>query len=159
MLETRQYYTTRTGKIKSRCRECCQNYKRRYNKDFRRDRKYNLPLGTIAATQVRQGNCCAICGSSDWPSRYQHDRAPVVDHDHVTGVVRGLLCNNCNRAIGLLGDSVERLQAAIRYLSSPPGVATPESLDPQDRSDPSHRYLARLIKLSGADSGRGDVNE
>lgn len=40
-----------------------------------------------------------------------------VDHDHTTGQVRGLLCNNCNRAIGLLKDSPALLQAAIDYLS------------------------------------------
>lgn len=42
--------------------------------------------------------------------------AVVVDHDHETGRVRGLLHNNCNRAIGLLRDSSELLFHAARYV-------------------------------------------
>ena len=40
----------------------------------------------------------------------------VVDHDHKTGKVRGLLCHNCNRALGLLKDSTEYLENCISYL-------------------------------------------
>jgi hypothetical protein len=40
----------------------------------------------------------------------------AIDHDHKSGVVRGLLCNNCNRGLGRLKDSVALLNAAVRYL-------------------------------------------
>lgn len=46
-----------------------------------------------------------------------------IDHDHDTGEVRGLLCNNCNRSLGLLGDSIELLQSAIDYLRRAEGLA------------------------------------
>lgn len=41
-----------------------------------------------------------------------------VDHNHKTGKNRGLLCQSCNRAIGLLGDDIERLKKAIKYLKN-----------------------------------------
>jgi len=40
----------------------------------------------------------------------------VVDHCHSTGKVRGLLCSNCNRGIGMLQERVDILQNAIDYL-------------------------------------------
>lgn len=43
-------------------------------------------------------------------------RALAVDHCHQTRKLRGLLCGSCNRGIGLLGDSVERMEAALSYL-------------------------------------------
>ncbi len=45
-----------------------------------------------------------------------HEAKLMVDHDHTTGEVRGLLCHNCNRAIGLLREDPERLRRAIEYL-------------------------------------------
>ena len=41
-----------------------------------------------------------------------------IDHNHATGKIRGLLCGTCNRGIGSLGDSVELLKAALRYLDA-----------------------------------------
>ena len=40
----------------------------------------------------------------------------AIDHDHNTGKVRGLLCNTCNRALGLFGENCVRLKKAIEYL-------------------------------------------
>jgi hypothetical protein len=43
-----------------------------------------------------------------------------IDHDHKTNKVRGILCNTCNAGLGMLGDSREGLERALRYLNSPP---------------------------------------
>lgn len=53
---------------------------------------------------------CDCCGGP--PGK----RALHVDHDHVTGVFRGWLCHNCNLGIGRLGDTIEALDRAIKYL-------------------------------------------
>jgi hypothetical protein len=55
---------------------------------------------------------CGICGTKTVPTIGSFH----VDHDHVTGKVRGLLCHHCNVGIGSLGDSVEVLSKAISYL-------------------------------------------
>lgn len=56
------------------------------------------------------GKCYICLESKDY---YLH-----VDHNHQTGNIRGLLCNNCNRGIGLLGDSINVLKSAIKYLEN-----------------------------------------
>jgi hypothetical protein len=64
-----------------------------------------------------QNGKCAICGAIDGHrSRYGKVCRLAVDHDHRTGQVRGLLCNSCNRGLGRFKDSIENLEAAIRYL-------------------------------------------
>lgn len=45
-----------------------------------------------------------------------HKLKLVVDHCHSSGEVRGLLCHNCNRALGLFKDSRENLLNAVEYL-------------------------------------------
>ena len=52
-------------------------------------------------------NRCAICGSED---------KLRLDHCHATGFIRGVLCNSCNLALGLLGDGLGQLRKAVKYL-------------------------------------------
>lgn len=66
---------------------------------------------TIREMFENQKGLCAICDS---PLR---DDSPV-DHDHKTGWVRGILCDNCNSGIGMLGDDPERLVRAIIFILS-----------------------------------------
>lgn len=72
--------------------------------------KYRFSLDEYGRLFVEQAGRCAICETP------QGDKLLVVDHDHDTGEVRGLLCAKCNSAIGLLGDSPSNLAAAIIYL-------------------------------------------
>ena len=61
-----------------------------------------------------QGNKCAICGTTD-PGKY-HGRF-CVDHNHATKAVRGLICHNCNSALGNFKDNVSVLLSAVDYLN------------------------------------------
>lgn len=74
-------------------------------------RKYGLRIEEYDRMLAAQGGGCAICGN---PGR--DDISLHVDHDHETGVVRGLLCFTCNNALGDLGDSYERMHRAANYL-------------------------------------------
>lgn len=74
-----------------------------------------------------QDGVCAICERPEKviDPRNGRIKALAVDHDHGTGDIRGLLCQNCNKGLGNLGDSVEILMAAAAYLigrSSAEGV-------------------------------------
>lgn len=64
-----------------------------------------------------QDGKCAICKTASWDKEHKKFRRLVVDHDHKTGKVRGLLCANCNLVLGHAKDSVQLLAASIAYLS------------------------------------------
>jgi len=73
-------------------------------------RKFGITPEEYDALLEAQAGVCAICGEP--PGQ----KALAVDHDHDTGSIRGLLCGNCNTALGLLSDDVERLIRAIIYV-------------------------------------------
>ena len=52
---------------------------------------------------------------------HREARRLVWDHDHVTGLFRGYICDSCNTGIGKLGDTIEGIRLAEVYLSKPPG--------------------------------------
>jgi len=80
-------------------------------------RNYGITIDQYDAMVARQANCCAICGKPEEKTNDFGERLPLaVDHDHKTGTVRGLLCSKHNKAIGLLGDCLDLLEAAMRYL-------------------------------------------
>lgn len=76
-------------------------------------RLYGVSRDEYRAAYFRQGGLCAICKQ---PERTERNQLLPVDHDHLTGRFRGLLCSHCNRAIGLLGDDPEIIEAAARYV-------------------------------------------
>lgn len=78
---------------------------------------YGITVDEYDALLKAQGGVCAICGKPPKTRRLG------VDHDHKTGVVRGLLCYFCNhRLLGGVKDDVEKLRAAVKYLDNPPAV-------------------------------------
>ena len=80
-------------------------------------KKYGLDVETVHSIFHAQGGKCGVCGKDlpPWPSNRTH-----IDHDHDTGIVRGLLCSSCNRYEGWIKRNGERLAA---YLASPPAQA------------------------------------
>lgn len=80
--------------------------------------KYGITLEEYEAMLLKQNHKCAICGTPDAKTTSKAQNSFCVDHDHVTGEVRGLLCSNCNRGLGLLGDTVEALKKALKYINA-----------------------------------------
>ena len=70
------------------------------------------PQGYIEMLAAQNGGCAICHVSVPGP----HVRHFAVDHDHLTGVVRGLLCSPCNLALGLFRDSCPILEQALAYL-------------------------------------------
>lgn len=81
---------------------------------------YGIGLADYEAMSDAQGHVCAICGTPESrkvrAGTNEDQRKLAIDHDHETGGVRGLLCGACNQTLGLMKDSVDRLQSAIDYL-------------------------------------------
>ena len=75
-------------------------------------RTYGLTQEQYLEMLTAQDGGCAICGKKEDPKK-----SLAVDHDKNTGQVRGILCENCNRGIGLLNHDVELLKRSIEYLN------------------------------------------
>lgn len=102
-----------------RCKDCTRIYAReryRRHKDRQRfvrlKKVYGLTESQFLSLHAQQGGRCKIC------LKHESDMAHGlhVDHCHETGLVRGLLCFNCNRGLGSFKDDLQSLRAAIRYL-------------------------------------------
>lgn len=80
--------------------------------DNRLKRLYGITRDDYNHILLSQDGGCAICGKQSPPRRGRL----AVDHDHVTGQIRGLLCSKCNQAIGLLSEQPALLRKAAQYL-------------------------------------------
>lgn len=88
-------------------------YKRReYGYHLRK--KYGITVEDYDAMLKSQGGQCAICRDA---KIWKQKRSLVVDHCHKTGKVRGLLCNQCNTAVGHLSDCKENAMRLFEYLN------------------------------------------
>ncbi len=106
------------------CKDCLKKtrvrYSKEYNKNIRLKSDFGITLEEYTEMLKAQNYVCAICFQ---PETKTDRRSPgvictlSVDHCHTTGEIRGLLCNNCNRCLGLLKDSPIVLQSAIDYLN------------------------------------------
>lgn len=97
----------------SRCTNCCKNTQFKI--------KYGITLAIYNAMLCAQNEKCAICNKHQ-NENYVDTRTGTkyrlaVDHCHKTGTVRGLLCSDCNTALGLLKENSELFLKAMEYLS------------------------------------------
>lgn len=81
--------------------------------------RYNMTFEEYCALGEAQNWVCAICKKPSEEKYWKTGQLKrlCVDHCHKTGKNRGLLCNQCNQALGKMQDSKELLQAAIDYLN------------------------------------------
>lgn len=106
-IESKEWY----AKNKDKKREISKKYKH-IKKDKDLQSTYGITLEEYYKMLAEQGHSCKICGTS----KDKLKRALCVDHCHTTGKVRGLLCDTCNRSLGMLKDSADILKRAIKYL-------------------------------------------
>lgn len=79
------------------------------------------------AILAAQDNSCAVCSSG-------FSKKPHVDHCHENEVIRGLLCYQCNVALGLLHDNPDRIRRLADYVEEPP-FSIPRVSKRKDRSN------------------------
>ena len=94
-----------TGKHRNECHTC--------HTDAQMERNYGISLSTYNRMFIEQGGVCKICSL---PQKSNRNERLAIDHCHETGKVRGLLCDGCNRGIGLLKDDYRILERAASYL-------------------------------------------
>lgn len=104
--------------VRSICKDCYKGYKYKRREGYEREydlmKSYSITVQDYNEMYEYQNGKCKICEKgTDTMGRKKH---LCVDHNHGTGQIRGLLCDKCNRAIGLLGDSINTLKKAVSYL-------------------------------------------
>jgi hypothetical protein len=119
--ESRAYYQANKGKINARERyryatnaefhERRLEQSRRSRRRLRLKNHFGISLEEYDALLAKQNGACAIC-------KKKSARSLCVDHCHATGLIRGLLCNKCNRGMGFFEDDAARIRAAIAYLKA-----------------------------------------
>jgi len=103
------YYRNRSEKI-NKMKIVYNNNKQKY-KSKALFKKYGITLIQYNDMRVAQNFSCSIC------KKQEKGKSLSVDHCHKTGNIRGLLCSNCNTAIGLLMDDCSIIDSASAYVS------------------------------------------
>lgn len=103
---------------KTECKDCVNEKLRlKHDKEHNRSEllkhRFGITMDEYNQMFTNQGGSCAICQTP----QTAFTKALAVDHRHSDGTIRGLLCDNCNRALGQFKDSIELLKIAIDYLT------------------------------------------
>ncbi len=90
-------------KLRTQCKDCsCVTSKSSHFKN-----SYKITVEQLEILKLQQEFCCKICNKKT---------DLVVDHNHRTGDVRSLICNNCNLGLGMFQDNIDLIKKAIQYL-------------------------------------------
>jgi len=112
--------------IEPRCRKCFLNFNRKhetryqYAREWTYIKKYDIDFIAFDCLWIAFGGKCGICDKDlTLPERKQGQKlsCAVIDHNHTTGNIRGLLGNSCNKALGLFGDDVNIVKKAVYWLN------------------------------------------
>lgn len=127
----KQYHAEHRDEKNAYCREWHQTHREDQSRKKKEDRiqspekyrayelkrRFGMTPEEYDVMFQAQGGVCAICGRPE-PHQWRGKPRPLsVDHDHKTGVRRGLLCSDCNLMVGKSGDDAARLLAAAGYLT------------------------------------------
>ena len=109
--QCREYDKKRYLKFRKERLAKSKEYRYKHPKKVRNTRlktRYGITLKDYYKLKRNQSNKCAICG--------QRKKKLVIDHCHITGKVRGLLCVKCNTYLGYIQEDISALKAAVKYL-------------------------------------------
>jgi len=115
-VKPRSEFTVDGGYLRGPCKECESKRDHGVAQRKAKAKKYGLSLDDYEQMLAAQGGVCAICQRPETFVTRGTVSSLGIDHDHETGVVRGLLCRLCNAGIGGLQDSPELLERAAEYL-------------------------------------------
>lgn len=106
-------YSPGKFKFRSPCKSCQNKNQKNNPKRFDyRYKKYGITSRVYQDMYNSQGGKCAICG--------EYHNILSIDHNHVTGKIRKLLCSKCNTAIGYFNENPQTIKRAADYLESFP---------------------------------------
>jgi hypothetical protein len=148
-LKMPERFRTIDGRLEKVCAECgifkpVQNFHRKrktqytsfcksctsiIGKSWRLGSKFGLTMDEYEEMKRASGGVCEACGDRETKIAKGTLADLAIDHDHVTGEIRGLLCNRCNRILGIAKENMEYLQRAAdglrKYLTKKPQTPKP----------------------------------
>jgi hypothetical protein len=128
----RDYYRRKYGKNREKM---CPKPKRRTD----HLKRYGITINEWEKMFEKQGKICALCGS-DVPAK--HSNRWNTDHDHDTGIIRGIICCSCNNGLGLFKDDPVLLRKAANYIE----LSKPLNFLLDNRKKPEHYAETQTIE-------------
>lgn len=125
-----------------------------YTREVHYQASYGISYQDVLDLIAKQNGKCALCEATVSLHRgggFKHKAH--VDHCHTTNKVRGILCGNCNTALGKLGDDIESIQKVLKYLQGEQHVQT----NTQEREFPQESTQG-VQQLRGGPKGNSEVS-